>query len=275
MAIVKRSVGQALSERAAQELHDIIADIPAIRRSLERGGWICGGFVRQLMLDRPTDEYLYQFSIDRGTTRAGDIDIFFPSESVAKASAESLMTNRSMAGFAKNLTQSHGRNYINIQLVDHPDLIYPTIEETLDRFDLTNCQVGTDGAHVYYQDGWHDLEAARMVGISRNDTPFLGSRILKYLQYRGLDRLSDDSYEKLRGWFAHVCGGFEGGRWTEDHQRGIERNIKMLRARGLVRREDLIFFLNRWKHVIVEREYGQSFSYETDWALHELGQSAA
>lgn len=272
MAIVKRRIDEALTPQAAKELREIIDSAPVLRRSLLAGGWICGGFTRHLMLGHPIEEYLFSCG---PTKQVGDIDIFFPDVETARSITSSEKTRHSMAGFAKNMLQTSGRNYINIQLVDHPDLVHPTIEGTLERFDLTNCQVGTDGVSMYYQDGWHDLEAARALGIARNDTPFLGSRILKYLNHRGLEGLTEASYEKLQGWFAHVCGGFAGGRWTEDHQRGIERNIKALRARGLVRREDLIFFLNRWKHVIVERTYGQSFSYETDWALHELGESAA
>jgi hypothetical protein len=51
--------------------------------------------------------------------------------------------------------------------------------------------------------------------------------------------------------------------------------VKKLRTRGLVRREDLIFFIGKWKEAIQERHYGRSFTYEVDWALNELGESAA
>jgi len=51
----------------------------------------------------------------------------------------------------------------------------------------------------------------------------------------------------------------------------VKGHVKKLRARGLVGREDLIFFISKWKEIIRERHYGKSFTYEVDWALNELG----
>jgi hypothetical protein len=39
---------------------------------------------------------------------------------------------------------------VKVQLVDHPDLVQPTIEDTLTHFDLVNCQVGIDGEYIYF-----------------------------------------------------------------------------------------------------------------------------
>lgn len=50
----------------------------------------------------------------------------------------------------------------------------------------------------------------------------------------------------------------------------MKDSVKKLRNRGLVRREDLIFFIGKWRQSIEERHYGRSFTYEVDWALNEL-----
>ena len=48
------------------------------------------------------------------------------------------------------------------------------------------------------------------------------------------------------------------------HIVGAQGHVKRLRERGLVKREDLIFFIGKWKQVIYERSYGSSLSYEVD-----------
>lgn len=257
-------IEQALSPRAREELNALMERIPVIDEALDKGGWLCGGYARQLMLDQPTNEYFRPTTKRDEYVPTGDVDIFFNSVEdaqnvIPKGAAKSL------AGFAKEI-----RNFVKVQFVDDPGLIKPTIQETLESFDIVNCRVAINHRHVVIADDWHEIEGQRLLRIGHSSTPFLGGRLLKYLTHRGLVGLTDDSYEKLTGWLAHAANDFREGSWEKRHLIGADGYVKKLRAKGLVRREDLLFFIGKWKQVIHERQYGSSFTYEVDWALNEL-----
>ena len=253
---------EALTRSATADLNHVLASIPSVKSALGMGGWICGGFARHLLLDREIHVYLKPNSDD---APRGDVDVFFNDHATAVA-ATPAGVRKSHAGFAKELNDG-----VKIQFIDDPDLIKPTIEDTLSSFDIVNCQVAINERCVVIPEGWRELEASKLLQIGRNDTPFLGGRLLKYLNHRGLEGLTDDSYEALTGWLAHAAGDFKEGGWDENHISGVKGHVKKLRARGLVGREDLIFFISKWKEIIRERHYGKSFTYEVDWALNELG----
>ena len=252
---------EALTPAACEDLDNVLASVPSVKSALEAGGWICGGFARRLLLNRTSRTYFRSVSVE---TPLGDIDLFFNSHADALA-ATPKGVRKSLAGFAKELN-----DVVKVQFVDDPNLIKPTIEETLSSFDIVNCQVAINDRCVIMPEGWRELEASKLLQIARNDTPFLGSRLLKYLNHRGLEGLTEDSYESLTGWLAHAANDFKEGGWEEKHICGVKGHVKKLRDRGLVRREDLVFFISKWKEIIHEKHYGHSFTYEVDWALNEL-----
>lgn len=143
------------------------------------------------MLDQPTNEYFRPFKERDEYFPVGDVDVFFNSIHDATASVPK-SARRSQAGFAKEL-----HDFVKIQLVDDPGLIKPTIQETLESFDIVNCRVAINHRHVVIADDWREIESKQLLRIGRNDTPFLGGRLLKYLKYRGLEGLTEDSYESL------------------------------------------------------------------------------
>ena len=258
---------QALTASALADFRSIIGSLPYVDEALDNRAWICGGFARHLMLNRPTKEYFKPAPRPEGYIPSGDIDVFFNSSEDALATIPKSAC-RSQAGFAKEMHDT-----IKVQFVDDPDLISPTIEETLSNFDIVNCRVAMNHRYVIISDDWQDIECKRLLRIGRNDTPFLGSRIMKYLKYRGLEGLTDDSYETLTGWLAHAANDFKERDWKPQHLIGVQHSVKNLRSRRMVSKEDLIFFIGKWKEAIHERHYGRSFSYEVDWALSELGGS--
>ena len=268
---IRLRLEEALSPRAFSELNNLRRTTPVIDSTLNYGGWICGGFARHLLLDGSTESYLSSM-INNQIVTAGDIDLFFPSVEVVKEviKRHDALTSPSQGGFAREMRSSWQRQYVKIQFVDHPDLIQPTIEGTLSRFDLVNCHVGIDSEHIYFPEGWREIESQRLIRIAHGDAPFLGSRILKYLEHRGMEGLTDDSYEKLHGWFIHAGNDFTEGGWSERHIAGVQGHVKKLHKRGLVRREDLIFFLNKWKTLVRENRYGRTVVHEVDWALTEI-----
>lgn len=260
-------IEQALTANARADFRSIIGKLPYVDEALDNRAWICGGFARHLMLNRPTKEYFKRTLESEEYVPPGDVDVFFNSREDALATIPKA-AHRSQAGFAKEIYDT-----IKVQFVDDPDLISPTIEETLSNFDIVNCRVAMNHRHVIISDDWQDIESKCLLRLGRNDTPFLGSRIMKYLKYRGLEGLTDDSYETLTGWLAHAANDFKDGNWKNQHLTGVQRGVKNLRSRGMVSKEDLIFFIGKWKETIEEGNYGHSFSYEVDWALNELGGS--
>lgn len=271
--LIRLRLEDALSPSMLNDLDLMRQSSPAIEATFRSGGWLCGGFARHLLIGGSTENYITGRRGSETQMRSGDVDLFFPDVATANRviSNECTDARPSQGGFAKEDSTRWRRNHVKVQLVDHPDLVQPTIESTLAKFDLVNCQVGIDGEHIYFPEGWKEIERMRLIRIAHNNTPFLGSRILKYLEHRGLEGLTQDSYEKLHGWFAYAGNDFAEGSWDARHIVGVRNHVKKLRQRGLVRREDLIFFLNKWKDVIREKHYGRSFSYEVDWALNELG----
>lgn len=255
----------ALTSRAHVELRRTLEKVAVVDEALANRGWICGGFARHLMLNRPVEQYFHPGYKETDYVPQGDIDVFFNSSGDA-ASLIPKHATRSQAGFAKELNQT-----VKVQFVDDPELIQPTIEETLSSFDIVNCRVAINHQHVVIPQDWFEIESRRLLRVGRNNTPFLGSRILKYLKHRGLEGLTDDSYESLTGWLAYAGNNFGEGEWTTQHLLGVQSSVKKLRERGLVRKEELIFFIGKWKEIIQERRYGGSFTYEVDWALNELG----
>jgi hypothetical protein len=274
--LIRLRLGEALSPSMLNDFDLLRQSTPVIEATFQSGGWLCGGFARHLLIGGSTENYLSGHRGSSGLVRSGDVDLFFPNVATASRviSSECAYANPSQGGFAKEAGGRWRRNHVKVQLVDHPDLVQPSIEDTLAHFDLVNCQVGIDGEYIYFPEDWKEIERMRLIRIAHNNTPFLGSRILKYLEHRGLEGLTQDSYEKLHGWFAYACNDFAEGGWSARHIAGVQGHVKKLREKGLVRREDLIFFLNKWKELIREKHYGRTFSYEVDWAANELGNGA-
>jgi len=271
--LIRLRLEEALTPSILNDFDLMRQSVPVIDATFRSGGWLCGGFARHLLIGGSTESYLTGHRGLAGQVRSGDVDLFFPNFATASRviSSECTYATLSQGGFAKEENARWRRHHVKVQLVDHPDLVQPTIEDTLANFDLVNCQVGIDGEYIYFPEDWREIERTRLIRIAHNNTPFLGSRILKYLEHRGLEGLTQDSYEKLHGWFAYACNDFAEGGWSARHIAGVQGNVKKLREKGLVRREDLIFFLNKWKELIREKHYGRNFSYEVDWALNELG----
>ena len=186
------------------EFLSLLDGVPGIARALDAGGWICGGFVRHLLLDLPIADYF----TPKEDGRAGDVDIFFSNQDDANRAAgvaalkgngcDNIQT--SWGGFAKEMTARFNRRSVTIQFVNHPDKIKPTVEETLDGFDFLNCKVAISREGLVIAEGWREVESLRLLKICSASSPFLGSRITKYLTKKGLNELTEDSQPLVTEW---------------------------------------------------------------------------
>lgn len=265
---IYKSIESSLTpERHADFL--CLLKIPAIANALDMGGWIAGGLPRQLLLGLPLTEY---FGGD-SNVRAGDVDIFFASVDEAnRAAAFEKHFQPSWGGFAIETQARFAHRALKVQFVNHPDKIYKSVESSLENFDFLNCMVGLTRDKLIVAEGWHEVESAKLLKICNATSPFLGSRINKYLTERGLENISADSQENLTAWLCRASNQDYNGV-TQKHAAGLEYAVKKLEGLGHIRREDLLFFIGKYKEHIKESAYGETKVF--DWALRRIGKSTS
>ena len=259
----------ALSPAALKAYREFLGAVPIARQVFEAGGWIAGGFARHVLLDKlPISSYFRRSS----DYRTGDVDFFFPSIEAANKVINSQNCSLTHGGFAKEITclTNLASSSISIQFVDHPTLIQSSLEKTLDRFDFVNCQVGLTEHEVTFPVDWHELEDSNLLKIHHSESPFLGSRIIKYLMTRNLSGITDDSRENLTTWFCHAACGHFPGVYTKQHLSSIASSVQHLCKNSLMISEDIVLFINKWSTTLSANDYGRTASVTVDWALHEI-----
>jgi hypothetical protein len=244
-----------------------------IDQAFRRGGWLAGGFIRQVLLGNDvTKSYL----VPDGESYVGDIDVFFADAEIAKDFVTEYGSGvvRSYGGFAGeenvSLDYSVFPRTLKFQYVDSPKMCLP-FEASMERFDFTNCKVAFKGDFFYVPSGWRQIEANRQIQISNNESPFLGSRILKYMKFRGIKSLTDDSTPLLKEWIYRVAAG-DFPEYEARHMQGFESAIRRLYDTKKMDPDFLTLFLGRWtSYTKTPRAYGHYDQVPVDWALTELG----
>ena len=251
-----------------------------VRIALESGGFIAGGFARALLNKQSIRDYLAPNNYD---LLPGDVDIFFKCKEDAERAAEFLGPDvyPSQGGFAKEGSsrlslENYGLSHLTfkIQLVDASDLIFPTVEETLARFDFVNCQVALVGDDLIFPREWHDLEKKKLLKIANIEAPFMGNRVNKYIKQRGYKGLVPESQEIFGDWLIKAAtSDFEG--FEDKHKLGLEHAVKTLFSNGVVSKDSLVLFLGKWKEIRTTWKYSSRSTYEVDWAHQAIEQSCA
>jgi hypothetical protein len=277
---IESRLSETLSRSSAQNLDRISRVAPVIQEAMDAGGWICGGFPRAILMGHDPLEYL---SGDRDTVYFRDIDVFMPtSESAEKVISSPSFTSShpSVGGFCREWVYDAWNTRLNssfkVQVVNHPSLIRPTLEATLDRFDFLNCQVAISGDRIIYPKRWHEIESQKLIKIHNVSSPFLGSRIMKYMSSRGMLGITEDSYDGLTEWLCRAANDkFEG--FDANHVAGIENAVRCLRASGMVSRENLIFFIGKWldSSHLLDHDVTYAESMMVDWAAQEISNENA
>lgn len=274
MNYVKVPAEQIVSQKN-QAAFAYITSQPWFLSAINAGGWVAGGFARAILTDTDLVDYLiFRPTIGGTTPRPGDIDFFFPSVEAAKAASESkYKLHPSIGGFAAEGRSSFNSASLTYQFVTDPRFCHGKIEDCLDRFDFLNCKVAFDGTHFIYPEGWHELEKSRLIKITSDESPFLASRILKYLDHRGYLGITSDSIDVFQDWLTRVASDSFTG-YTDRHKLSFESHIDKLSNKPFFRAEDVILFLGKWRTMEYERteDYGSSRSVRVDWALKKLAE---
>ena len=187
-----------------------IIDHPQVQCVFNHGGYIAGGFVRQLLLKQSIKEYLE----DNGK-QAGDIDFWFPDENsytnchadlVSKKDAQTSKFEKSLLGFAINNVMRYtcfledgftSKGYAKSQLISG---VFGAPEKIMNSFDFTNVRCALTKDAVIYDKNFFDVESKHELDIRCANSPLLGNRILKYLNDRGLHKISDASKQYVTEW---------------------------------------------------------------------------
>ena len=222
---LKDFISTPLSEEspATRIFIEQILELDAVQHALKFGGWLAGGSIAYAIHSGEMGLKRY------GEILQGDIDVFFSDQQNALAAAgtfedyaESLQnrpgrrrynTMVSPSKFAfnilprrnyweKEIKQGVEESFANIQYITHPNFCAPSPLHNISSFDLVASMAATDGKQVWRHKDLQQLQSKRLLRIARSDTPFLASRVIKYLiKDRGYDSLEEGSNEKVHEWF--------------------------------------------------------------------------
>jgi len=249
-----------------------------LNEAIQSGGIIAGGFPRAVLLGLDLNQYFSHTAADLSgavnAKRPGDIDIFFPDPNIVKK----IMTNHtlvpSIGGFAKTAGMhiTGVLQFIQMQLVDHPALCKPSMEQILDGFDFENVKVAIVGDKIFYPEGWFELEESKLVKIASNSSPFMGTRLARYINTKSLIGITEDSLELLSEWLIRASIR-KFPDHNEVHMDSLKSAIFELQKLKQIQAKDLILFLNKWQiltYIKSEDAYGPTVPLAVDWAITKI-----
>ena len=275
MNLVAHNINEIIERHPEADLIRHILSLPAISTALSNGAYIAGGFARIIFLCKRVSSYLF------GQGRVGDIDLFFSAREQIDAVTHVIRgaSHRSFGGNAREYTHAvpypilkQYENYtrgssFNLQIVDKAELILP-IREQLDRFDFVNVRCAFNDSEMLVDDRIMQLETDHLLQIGNSSSPYLSSRINKYIK-KGYVTITDDSREHITDWIIRALTGEFDAFYPEQTRNpsfgklGI--NTMISAHAHLLRNEDLIMLLGMFKQEIRNNKYGPSV--EIDMAL--------
>lgn len=207
------------------QLHTIL-QFPFVHEALEAGGTIAGGFVRNLLNGGNLYHYLstpdYSHKIKASS---GDIDIFFENIDQIKqvigikdqySYLDDLNLVPSLTNICVDIMYS-AESMIGDKIKGRPKIqlvsdFYGKAEDIMETFDFTNSRCAIDSEFVYYDERFFELEKNNLLDVRSGNSPLTGYRILKYLNKRGLDEITEESRAAITEWSIR-----HGGKFWDDH----------------------------------------------------------
>jgi hypothetical protein len=219
-----------------------ILDERPIREILATGCFLAGGSMLASTFGKrkPIEEYL----------KHGDIDFFAPSEEAHKAASVVFgMLGFTTSGMKVALNTHSSPSKYKLQLVNSS--YGGPMEEVLEKFDVANCKVATDGRQLIYHRDVPDLERDLVMRLDRSPGFMLAWRVVKYMN-RGYQTLHPDSREFIIEWFINLrTKHWDLADASRKYFRYSHHQIRdFLRDRRLVHDEDLLLAINAM-HMVV------------------------
>lgn len=267
-----------------------IFELDAVQHALKFGGWVSGGSIAYALHSGEQGLRFY------GESLQGDIDIFFSSPQSALAAAGSFenyaksVPNRpaslrynsmvSPSKFAVNIcprrnlwdekAQRGIEKYIaNVQYITHPSFCVGHPILNISSFDLVASMAATDGEWIWHHTDLKNLHSKKRLRVVRSDTPFLASRVIKYLTAnRGYDSLEEGSNERVHEWFYRaVTDSFPG---FEKKSVDSYHIMKKLWDQGLMEPGMLPLLVGKITDWERSRETYGGRSFRVDWATKKI-----
>lgn len=167
------------------------------------GGYIAGGFARAMVLKGSALEAMPKET--SAVKSAGDIDFFYTTSIFCNNAITKLnkiiyrdkgvpryVSGESLTGFAQDLYDRE--NYVKYQVIIKST---GSPSEVLNRFDISNCKIATDGKKVWMVEDWEELEKNKHIRIDNYAGRYLLSRIKKYIFRNKGYSLWDGNREEL------------------------------------------------------------------------------
>ena len=190
-----------------------------IQLAFDAGGWIAGGFPRQIFnLERPSnsleDNKIDFIQVKREyLNRGGDIDFFFKDEQTVNTLQNKELINKkfyatnkfcfALSGlvFEKQVVNNREENTIAVKIQLVNKFFYSNIEETFRSFDFYNScyaiqKVKEEYVLVYLKKA-PVLDQINTLKINHVNSPYTISRIFKYMKSKNIDKIEDESIHKI------------------------------------------------------------------------------
>jgi len=177
-------------------------------------GYLAGGFLRKIIKNGGVLKTLEK---EHGAIKRGDIDFFFYTEEACLQSfswfkningtfiPHPVLSNKtpapnSITGFAFE-GQSPimvGKGFAFEYKFQFIAKSTGTPEQVLNRFDIANCKIATDGKNVWMVEDWEEIESKKEIRVDKANHEYLISRLAKYLEDDySLDQANHDVILKL------------------------------------------------------------------------------
>ena len=218
----------------------------------------------------------------------GDVDVYFRCQDDFEAACKKMLRYSdfscdSPTGLCKNFNipltfwpkfETRKRT-VKFQLIG----LTNSLEKTFEQFDFTNCRIAYDKHGFIYDSDALQLNKDNCIKVNHSLSPFLISRVAKYIKYKSFEKITPDSKQHITEWLVKARNGI----WDDPSlninwfngsclmQNPIQ---EMFEYRDVISDADLLLLLGKIKlrkHVRSSRHYNRLIlGPEVDIALQEL-----
>jgi len=266
----------------------------------EVGGIISGGLANTIFQNKSIIKYLCPMKNKVNgefNGSIGDVDIYFQSEDDFKKACQYIegpndnvyFVDDSLSGLCKNayiqVWSTDGTElsdtwiikdrFVKIQLIG---AYFGNSESILNTFDFNNLKKS-----IYYKSDQifccesvksKQLTESCLIDINHSNSPFLMTRLNKYLQKRGYKGVTDQSHKHIQDWLIKAASGcFTKETTGYDLFYDILNNKRvkqLIERRDIIRDADLILLLGKVKNITMIQGNYKLFKYESDAVIDEF-----
>lgn len=201
---------QAVDRVLKRFLNDNVSPalFPIVLSAFEHGAYVAGGFAEVVMKHFIGDIHDEQLELDVATyldvtrridrskgwwrARRGDIDLFFQGETDMSTFLERVTSNDQLSDRCMGDTPTHAAVEFDCGsvLVQAVKCNVGPIDQVLGGFDIHNAMVAFNDKETVSAQGWDDITRLKVLHVANWTSPFVISRLTKWLHKHKLTALS-------------------------------------------------------------------------------------